>query len=205
MERQLNKSSGTISLDMSGVNIEFASQTSGDRVYIDVGNWSLLVDEIVQKLKELVSHSKKKLNRKVILSGRRIGQCQLRPDLYDIYTGLSDDFTIDMAYGMSLRQKPERIKINGVDFDIVALSEIGSRKSASILGWHKGVKEVLEVSPTPGREPDVVDFYLISLTLNGEESANKWAMGYGFEEFVKTKLPDIYEKMKTKGFFDNIK
>ena len=193
----MNKSSGTINFEVQGANIEFSFQTSGDRMYIDVGDWSvLLLDKMVQKLAELVSYSKKNLNRTVILSGRGVGQCQLRPDLRDIYTGLPDDFTIDMAYGMSLRQEPERIKINGVDFDIVALSETCLRKMASILQWQKGV-----IGPDPGREPDVVDYYLILLTLTNEREANEWARSYRLEEFVKTELPDKYEQMKARGIF----
>ena len=205
MEQELNKSSGTISLELSGVNIEFPFQTSGDRIYIEVGNWPLLlIDEVVRKFQEFVTYSKKNLNRTVILTGRRVGQCQLRPDLRDVYTGLPDDFTIDMAYGMSLRQKPERIKINGEDFDIVSLSEIGARKAASIGGWRKDVTGGIYLGTAPGRESDVVDFYLISLTLGGEKSANEWAMSYELKEFVKTKLPDRYEQMKASGIFDNI-
>jgi hypothetical protein len=191
---------GIVTFEVQGVNIKFPCRISGDREYIDVGDMSLLfVDEIAQGFGRLVKRMKKDFRGGVILSGRGVGQCQLRPDLRDIYTGLPDDFTIDMAYGIRLKQKPARIKINGVDFSIVALSEIGARKMASILGWHRGEGGELEVSPTLGREPDVVDYYLISLTLGGEKSANEWAMSYGLEEFVKTKLPDRYGQMKARG------
>ena len=204
MEQLLNRSSGTFSLDASGVNIEFPFQASEDRIYVDIGPL-LIIDEAVKKLKEFITYSKKNLHKKVILSGRRVGQCQLKPDLCDIYTGLPDDFTIDKSYGLSLAQKPARINIKGVDFDIVSLSEIGARKGASILGWQKDINGKIVLGPALGRDPDVVDFYLISLTFDGEKSANAWAMSYGLEEFVKTKLPVIYEIMKAKGFFDNIK
>ena len=174
----------------------FPFQRTDTAIYLFVDSPSVFVDyDVVKDFKNCIVQLARNAGGLVILSGRVLGCLWLREDLRDLYTGLPDDFTIEGAYGMRLKQKPERIKINGVDFDIVSLSEIGLRKSASILGWQKGVKG-LEFGPDPGREPDVVDFYLILLTLTSEKEANEWAISYRLEEFVKTKLPDIYEKMK---------
>jgi hypothetical protein len=191
---------GTVTFEVQGVSIKFPCQISGDREYIDTGDGSLLfVDEIAQGFGRLVKRMKKDFRGGVILSGRWVGQCQLRPDLRDIYTGLPDDFTIDMAYGIRLKQKPARIKINGVDFSIVALSEIGARKMASILQFHRSEDGKPEIRPALGRELDMVDYYLINLTFNGEKVASDWARTANFEGFLKTKLPDMYERMKARG------
>jgi len=144
---------------------------------------------------------------KVILAGRLPAVCQLRPDLEKFYTGLPDDYRIDSMYGIPVRQQFARLPMvsktgDKIVFDAVSLAETGTRKAASNLGWQKDEKGSLIVAPAKGRETDKSDLYLITITFNGMEAANKVAALDA--SYWKTRLPDLYARMKAAGLLAGV-
>ena len=178
----------TIVVNTSNDSFSFSIQVSGERVYVDVGDWSLL-GSVGPQLGGFACNLRIQKNLVLVLSGKRVGQIQLRPDLQEFYTGLPDDFTIGMSYGQPLKWQLEKVKIFGVDFYLVSLYEIFLRKNDSISRIYPD-----RIGPPLGREADVVDHYIIMLTLD-KKKAQKWALGYGLDNYVKKHLPDKYEQI----------
>lgn len=87
-------------------------------------------------------------------------------------------------------------------FDAVSLAETGARKAASNLGLQKDEKGNVIVAPAKGRETDKSDLYLITITFNGMEAANKMAALDA--SYWKTKLPGLYERMKAAGLLAGV-
>ena len=190
---------GEVTLNVTGVNVAYNYQIVGDRMYLSLDKRGpfILGDAMVSELGELVKETKRREGLRVILAGRLPAVWQLRPDLEEFYVGLPDDYRVEGAYGISARKKPVRIKLGKVDFDMVSLAETGARKMASILGWRKDESGSITCAPAEGRETDVSDYYLITLTLLGAEEADKGAAPWN--SYLKTKLPDLHARMRAAG------
>jgi len=199
--KKLSQGFWEVTLNVTGVNVAYVCQTVGDRMYLRVdkgGPFALWGDDMVSELRKLVDSMKRREGLRVILAGRLPAVWQLRPDLSEFYTGLPDDYRFEGVFGISPRKEPARITLGKVDFDMVSLAETGVRKAmASIMGWRKDESGNLTSAPAEGRETDVSDYYLITLTLLGAEAADKAAAPNS--SYWKTKLPDLYARMRAAG------
>jgi len=201
--KKLSEGFWEITLNVTGVKVGYTCQTVEDRMYLYVdkrGPFALFGDDMFSELKKLVDSMKHHEGLRVILAGRLPAVCQLRPDLEEFYFGLPDDYRVKGLYGIDIPNKPVRIKLGKVDFDMVSLLETSMRKSASIMQLRGG-----KFGPAPGREPDVVDSYLITLSMFGEEMARAWAKAnYDFGDLTKTKFPDLYARMRAAGLLAGV-
>jgi hypothetical protein len=198
--KKLSEGFWEVTLNVTGVNVAYTCQTVGDRAYLSLdkrGPFTILGDDMVSELKKLVDVMKRREGLKVILAGRLPALWQLRPDLSEFYTGLPDDYRVEMAWGKSLREKPARIKLGKVDFDIVSLAETALRKTASIMQMRVDESGSPTFAPAEGRETDVSDLYLITLTFFGAELAD--AQAKLRSSYWKTKLPELYSRMRAAG------
>lgn len=197
--KKLSQGFGEVTLNVTGANVAYTYQIVGDRMYLSLDRRGPFIfgDTMFSELGKLVDLMKHRDGLRVILAGRLPAVCQLRPDLEKFYVGLPDDYRVEGMYGISARKEPLRITLGKVDFDMVSLAETGIRKAASILGLRKDENGGLTFGPAEGRESDVFDNYLITLTLLGAEEANKKAAPMW--PHWKTKLPDLYARMRASG------
>ncbi len=109
---------------------------------------------------------------------------------------------------------PERArKARGTVFVVVSPREVLARKTVSITGWwgkgggsqflptrKSGYIEYQQgyVGPPPERKTDLIDCYLLMLTIN-EKRANKMARLYGLVELLKTEYADLYEELQVRN------
>jgi len=98
----------------------------------------------------------------------------------DDFTSLFDDVsditkTGEWSYGAKVPQKTVTVKYPDIGkFDIMSLSESGTRKADTIIRWFG--KEV----KVPGhRVKDIIDYYVIVWTYEGKLRADQWAKAYG--------------------------
>jgi hypothetical protein len=194
--KKLSQGFWEVTLNVTGVNIVYTCQTVGDRMYLylDKRGPFIFEDAMVSELEKLVKVMQHREGLRVILAGRLPAVWQLRPDLEEFYVGLPDDYRVEGVFGISARKEPVIIKLGKVDFDMVSLAETYARKSASILEWRPDETGSIIFRPAEGRETDVSDCYLITLTFLGAEEADKMAAEWG--SFLKTKLPDLYARMR---------
>jgi hypothetical protein len=193
---------GEVTLNVSGINVRVPYQIVGDQMYLilDRSGPFAFGDAIVSELGKLVKEMKRRKGLRVILAGRLPAMWQLRPDLKKFYVGLPDDYRVEGVHGISVKKElPVKIKLGKIDFDIVSLAETLIRKTASILQWRTDENGSFTFAPAEGRETDVSDFYLIILTLQGAEKADKWAADSKWIAYWKTKLPDLYARMRATG------
>jgi hypothetical protein len=198
--KKLSKGFWEVTLNVTGVNVAYTCQTVGDRMYLylDKRGPFIFEDAMVSELEKLVKVMKHREGLRVILAGRLPAVWQLRPDLEEFYVGLPDDYRVEGAFGIYARMKPVRIKLGKVDFDMVSLTETGTRKMVSILmSCRKDESGSLKSGPAEGRETDLSDLYLIIITLHGVEEADKQAAQRS--SYWKTKLPDLYARMRAAG------
>jgi len=224
--KKLSQGFGEVTLKTTVVDVVFTYQIVGDRMYLYldkggalfvlgaselgkleegpkgtpdriVSSEKVYMDAVGSELGKFVDAMKRREGLRVILAGTLPAVWQLRPDLKKFYVGLPDDYRVEGVHGMSARKKPVRIKLGKVDFDMVSLAETYVRKTASILSWRKDESGNLTFAPADGRETDVSDHYLITLTLLGAEEADKEAAEWG--SYWKTKLPGLYARMRAAG------
>jgi hypothetical protein len=197
--KKLSQGFWEVTLNVTGVKVAYTCQTVGDRLYLflDKRGPFIFGDAMISELGKLVNSMKSREGLKVILAGRLPAVCQLRPDLEKFYVGLPDDYRVEGVYGTSARKEPVRIALGKVEFDMVSLAETGLRKTTSILGLRKEKNGSLTFGPAEGRETDMSDCYLITLTLLGAEKADKSAALNS--TYWKTKLPDLYTRMRAVG------
>ena len=104
-------------------------------------------------------------------------EVQLRPDLvqyYRKYCSYEVDTISDMAYGIELREPPERFKnFKGETAEVMSLVEWCKRKMlTSCLGWQNDYKGK-RIGPAVGYEGDVVCVILALVTLKKVDDARR--------------------------------
>jgi len=83
------------------------------------------------------------------------------------------------AYGRLYAEPPITVKYGNANIKIMSLSESGVRKAGSILEWRAG-----EIAPAAHRTKDIIDYYVILQSYNGDDVANAWALAYGYDPTV---------------------
>ena len=196
---EIPKGFGEVTLNVTGVNVKYSYQTVGDRMYLSLDKRGPFIfgSDMISELKKLVDIMKYREGLKVILAGKLPAVWQMKPNVSEFYTGLPDDYRVEGLYGTSARKEPVRITLSKVEFDLVSLAETGIRKTASILELRKDKNGNITFGPAKGRETDVSDVYLITLTLLGAEAANKKAVADKI--YWQTRLMDLYARMRVAG------
>jgi len=198
--KKLSEGLWEVTLNVTGAKVAYTCQIVGDRMYLylDKRGPFIFGDAMVSELSKLVKSIKRREGLRVILAGRLPAVSQLRPDLEEFYVGLPDDYQVEGVFGISSRKEPARIKLGKVDFDMVSLAETFLRKRASIMmGCWTDESGSLKSAPAEGRETDLSDYYLICLTLGDAEEVDKSAAGWS--SYWKTKLPELYSRMRAAG------